>query len=203
VAPRKKQKRRAQSLPPHHVSRVRDPRAGSHLASQHQAHINVATWGLRGRRHLSPLPRAEISNLKVNFKLKCQCACRYAEEMSTATATRDLLATTALVFDTSDTIFEETQRLARSLQSRRAAAEAAEVRRVAAAGLDGGAASAANAGALAGALADCRAAAAAISSLHKDRDAVVEARREALEKSAAASADARKKLTEELAANAA
>ena len=123
---------------------------------------------------------------------------------TTATATRDLLATTALLFDTSDTIFEETKRLASSLQSRRAGADSAEARRIAAAGVDGSAAVvAAEKGALVGALADCRAAAAAIAALHRDRDAVVEARREALEKAAAASAEVRRKLTEELNASAA
>ena len=126
--------------------------------------------------------------------------------MSAATAARELLATTALLFDTSDTIFEETSRLARALQSKRAGAEAAEVRRIVAAGVDGSAAAAAAAGGrdvLAGALADCRAAAESLAALHKDRDAVVEARREALEKAATASAEVRRKLTEELNASAA
>jgi hypothetical protein len=128
--------------------------------------------------------------------------------MSTATATRDLLSTTSLLFDTSDAIFEETQRLARTLQSRRAGAESAEVRRIVAAGLDGSAATAAVAGGgelgvLGGALADCRAALGCIAALHQDRDTIVEARREAMDKAASASAEARKKLSEELAASAA
>ena len=123
----------------------------------------------------------------------------------TATATRDLLATTALLFDPSDAIFEETQRLARALQSRRAGAEAAELRRLVAAGVDVAAPLiAADKGApLAGALADCRAAAEAIASLHESRDAVVEARREAMEAAAGASAARRKGVVEELTAGAA
>ena len=123
----------------------------------------------------------------------------------TATATRDLLAATSLLFDKSDAVFEETQRLARSLQARRAVAEASELRRLVASGLDASSPLIASdkAAPLAGALADCRAAAAAIASLHENRDAVVEARREAMETAAAASSARRAKVAEELMASAA
>ena len=94
-----------------------------------------------------------------------------------ASTLRDLLSTTDSLFNKSDELNAELQRLVRGIQSRRAPAEAAEIVRLAAAGVDaaslqllsapapGSAASAAGAPpptVLEKALADCRAASAAM-----------------------------------------
>ena len=92
-----------------------------------------------------------------------------------ATSLRDLLATTDLLFNKSETLNAELTRLVRAIQSRRAPAEVAEIVRIAAAGIDAsslqhlaaasGSASGSTAPAptpLEQALADCRAASAAM-----------------------------------------
>jgi hypothetical protein len=120
---------------------------------------------------------------------------------------RALLATTSLVFDSSDELNDETRKLARAAAARRAPADAAEIKRLAAAGVptaalaalrdgDGG-------GPLARALADARAAAEGVAALQADRDRVVDARREAIAAREAALATAREAVAGELRAAAA
>ena len=90
-----------------------------------------------------------------------------------ATSLRDLLATTDLLFNKSETLNAELTRLVRAIQSRRAPAEVAEIVRIAAAGIDASSlqhlAAASGSGSTAPAptpleqaLADCRAASAAM-----------------------------------------
>jgi hypothetical protein len=120
-----------------------------------------------------------------------------------ADATRALLATTSLLFDKSDELCDETRRLVRASTSRRAPAEAAEVSRLAAAGIPTAqvaALSAAGAGAdaLSRALVEARAAAASAAGLQADRDSIIEARRAAIAQRETALGAARERVTEEL-----
>ena len=109
-----------------------------------------------------------------------------------AQVVKDLLATTSLLFDKSESLNDELQKLVKSAQRSSAQRDQEELTKVVVAGLDTSSVSllASGAGAGAGgeagvtvlqrALADCQAAAASIKKLHENRDAVVDARAEAI-----------------------
>jgi len=123
-----------------------------------------------------------------------------------AQVVKDLLSTTSLLFDKSDALNDELQRLVKSAQRTSTQKDQEELTKVVVAGLDTSSVSMLNAGAggeggltvLQRALADCEAAAASIKKLHENRDAVVDARAEAIKVQEQLARDKAEKLADEI-----
>jgi len=129
-----------------------------------------------------------------------------------AQVVKDLLATTSLLFDKSDALNDELQKLVKSAQRSSTQRDQEELTKVVVAGLDTssvsllatGAGAGAGAGGEAGvtvlqrALADCQAAAASIKKLHENRDAVVDARAEAIKVQEQLAREKAEKLADEI-----
>lgn len=117
-----------------------------------------------------------------------------------------MLSTTSLLFDKSDALNDELQRLVKAAQRNSTQKDQEELTKVVVAGLDTSSVSMLNAGAggeggltvLQRALADCEAAAASIKKLHENRDAVVDARAEAIKVQEQLARDKAEKLADEI-----
>lgn len=122
---------------------------------------------------------------------------------------RDLLSTTSNLFDRSSNVNEELQRLAQNASARSINNHKVELSKIVIGGLDGTSlnllsegSGSQNGGSMTGtlhsALSDCRSAIASIKSLHENRDAVCDARAEAIRHHEQTAIENRAKLTEEL-----
>lgn len=102
--------------------------------------------------------------------------------MSASAVVRSLLGSTALLFDRSDEVCDETRRLARAVAGRRATGDGVEVKRLCLEGIDGGAlvTAAGDDQLLARIVHDARSAATNLAAMQTERDLVVAARREAM-----------------------